>query len=84
MLIIDTRGKQAATVVEKTPIEEDADIEQDPLELAIRTKYVAFLWSADFFYSWDNSIPNSDVVTTPLTWQSAQIMLHLFGKLIFL
>ena len=40
MLIIDTRGKQAATVVEKTPIEEDADIEQDPLELAIRTKYV--------------------------------------------
>ena len=44
MLIIDTRGKQAATVVEKTPIEEDADVEQDPLELAIRTKYVAFLW----------------------------------------
>ena len=49
MLIIDTRGKQAATVVEKTPIEEDADIEQDPLELAIRTKYVSFLCSADFF-----------------------------------
>ena len=40
MLVIDTRGKQAAAVVEKTPIEEDADVEQDPLELAIRTKYV--------------------------------------------
>ena len=38
MLVIDTRGKQAAAVVEKTPIEEDADVEQDPLELAIRTK----------------------------------------------
>ena len=38
MLVIDTRGKQAAAVVEKTPIEEDTDIEQDPLELAIRTK----------------------------------------------
>ena len=42
MLVIDTRGKQAAAVVEKTPIEEDADVEQDPLELAIRTKYLAF------------------------------------------
>ena len=42
MLVIDTRGKQAAAVVEKTPIEEDADVDQDPLELAIRTKYVAF------------------------------------------
>ena len=40
MLVIDTRGKQAAAVVEKTPIEEDADVELDPLELAIRTKYV--------------------------------------------
>jgi len=39
MLVIDTRGKQAVTVVEKTPIEEDTDVEQDPLELAIRTKW---------------------------------------------
>ena len=45
MLVIDTRGKQAAAVVEKTPIEEDADVEQDPLELAIRTKSVNVLES---------------------------------------
>ena len=50
-LIIDTRGAQvaaeafqgmmhiqAAAVTEKTPIEEDQDIEEDPVELAIRTK----------------------------------------------
>ena len=49
MLVIDTRGKQAAAVVEKTPIEEDADVEQDPLELAIRTKYVAFSFVSCFF-----------------------------------
>ena len=29
---------QAAAVTEKTPIEEDQDIEEDPVELAIRTK----------------------------------------------
>lgn len=50
-LIIDTRGAQvtvedmeammhaqAAAVTEKTPIEEDTDVEDDPVELAIRTK----------------------------------------------
>ena len=49
MLVIDTRGKQAAAVVEKTPIEEDADVEQDPLELAIRTKSVNILESNPAF-----------------------------------
>ena len=50
MLVIDTRGKQAAAVVEKTPIEEDADVELDPLELAIRTKYVTFKKTIESWY----------------------------------
>jgi hypothetical protein len=36
-LIIDTRGKEVVPG-EKVPLEEDAEVEQDPLELAVRTK----------------------------------------------